>query len=134
MDLPGSDDIARPVREQLAAYNARDIDAFMRWWAEDCEYFAFPSTLLARGAAAVRARHVERFREPDLHGRLLSRAVVGDLVVDHEIVTRTFPEGRGEVEVICLYEVADGLIVKAWFKIGTSRLSAPSASASGVVE
>ena len=121
-------DVARPVREQLDAYNARDIDAFMRWWADDCLYYAFPSTLLAEGAEAIRRRHVERFQEPDLHGRLLSRIVVGDVVVDHETVSRTFPEGPGEVDVICIYEVRDGRIAKAWFKSGPPRLRASSAT------
>lgn len=115
-------DIAYPVRMQLEAYNARDIDAFMRWWAADCRYYAFPETLLAEGAEAVRERHVERFREPDLHGRLLHRSSVGNLVVDHETVRRTFPEGVGEVDVVCLYEIANGLIAKAWFKLGEKRL------------
>ncbi|WP_246102809.1 nuclear transport factor 2 family protein [Rhizobium straminoryzae] len=126
MSLPGeavsSDHPAWPVQEQLKAYNARDIDAFMRWWAEDCLYYAFPDHLLAKGADAIRARHVTRFLEPDLHGRLLSRTSLGNLVIDHEIVTRNFPEGKGEVEVICLYEVADGKIAKAWFKLGEPRL------------
>lgn len=116
------DDIAHPVRMQLEAYNARDIDAFMRWWAEDCEYFAFPSTLLARGAAAVRERHAERFREPELFGTLLARIVVGNVVVDHETVRRSFPEGPGEVDVIGIYEVRDGKIARAWFKMGERRL------------
>ena len=48
-----TDDICRPVQGQLDAYNARDIEGFMRWWAPDCEYYAFPNTLLARGADAV---------------------------------------------------------------------------------
>lgn len=116
------DEIELPVQRQLEAYNARDIDAFMPWWAEDCEYYAFPSTLLARNAAEIRERHVERFREPDLHGRLLSRIVVGNIVVDHETVTRTFPEGKGEVDVICIYEVENRKIVKAWFKMSERRL------------
>ena len=111
-----------PVQGQLEAYNARDIDAFMQWWAEDCQYFAFPSTLLAEGTAAIRARHIERFKEPDLHGHLLSRIALDNLVIDHETVTRTFPEGAGEVDVVCIYEVSGGKITKAWFKMGQPRL------------
>lgn len=107
---------------QLEAYNRRDIDAFMQWWAEDCEYYAFPSTLLARGRDEIRVRHIERFKETNLFGKLLARSVVGNLVVDHEIVTRTFPEGPGEVEVICIYEVTGGKIAKAWSKMGAPRL------------
>lgn len=94
----------------------------MVWWAEDCQYYAFPSTLLASGAAEIRARHVERFREPDLHGKLLTRIVVGNVVVDHETVTRNFPEGKGEVDVVCIYEVEAGNIAKAWFKMGERRM------------
>lgn len=121
---PKPTDPAFPVHQQLVAYNARDIDAFMAWWAPDCRCYAFPDTLLAEGAEAIRARHEARFREPDLHGALLSRIVVGDVVVDHELVQRNFPEGRGEVEVLCTYEVVDGLIARAWFKMGPPRLHA----------
>lgn len=120
-------DVAHPVEMQLQAYNARDIDAFMQWWAPECEYYAFPSTLLARGTDAIRSRHVERFKEANLFGRLVTRSVVGNMVVDHEIVTRTFPEGAGEVDAICIYEVEDGKIARAWFKLGAPRLDSANA-------
>jgi len=115
-----------PVSQQLDAYNARDIDAFMAWWAEDCEYYQFPSHLLARGTDAIRQRHVERFKEPNLHGMLMERIVVGNVVVDKEVVTRTFPDGPGEVDVLAIYEVEHGRISKAWFKMGTPRLHDPA--------
>lgn len=118
----GADEVIGPVRRQLDAYNAKDIEAFMACWAEDCECYALPSELLARGAAAVRTRHVERFKEPDLHGRLLGRFRVGDIVVDHEMVTRNFPEGVGQVEVVAIYHVVGGRIAKAWFRMGERRL------------
>lgn len=117
-----SSEIELPVQKQLEAYNVRDIDAFMSWWADDCEYYAFPSTLLASGAAEIRERHIERFKEPDLHGKLLTRITVGNVVVDHETVTRNFAEGRGEVDVACIYEVENGKIAKAWFKLSEPRL------------
>ncbi len=106
------------VQAQLDAYNARDIDAFMRYWADDAQYFEFPNTLLASGAAQIRERHRARFQEPNLFGRLINRMVLGNCVVDHEHVTRTFPEGPGHVSVIAIYEVLDGKIAKAWFKLG----------------
>ncbi|HTR06202.1 MAG TPA: nuclear transport factor 2 family protein [Paraburkholderia sp.] len=111
-----------PVQQQLDAYNARDIEAFMQWWADDCEYYEFPSRLLARGAAQVRERHVARFREPNLFGELVHRAAIGNIVIDQERVTRTFPEGPGEIDVFAIYEVVDGKIAKAWFKMGMPRL------------
>lgn len=110
------------VAKQLAAYNARDIDAFMALWRDDAEYFAHPNELLARGAAEIRARHEIRFKEPDLHGKLIGRVSVENLVVDREIVTRNFPGGRGAVDVIAIYEVQAGKIARAWFKLGAPML------------
>ncbi|MDG3441264.1 nuclear transport factor 2 family protein [Nitrospirillum amazonense] len=111
------------VDGQLRAYNAKDIDAFMAYWAEDARVYQHPDTLLARGMDEIRARHLIRFQEPNLHGRLLHRMAVGGTVVDHEMVTRAFPEGPGTVEVIGIYEVTDGRISRAWFTLGTPVLS-----------
>ncbi|CAM5765204.1 steroid Delta-isomerase [Labrys miyagiensis] len=113
------------VAAQLEAYNRRDIEAFMACWHEDAVYFAHPDTLLARGAAEIRARHLDRFRESALHGRLIARLSVGDLVVDREIVTRNFPDGIGAIDMIAIYQVESGRIARAWFKMGTPRIGSP---------
>ena len=44
-----------------------------------------------------------------------------NIVVDHELITRTFPDGLGTVEMICVYEVNAGKITKATFAIGQAR-------------
>ena len=115
-----------PIQKQLEAYNARDIDAFMQWWADDCQYYEFPSRLLASGVVEIRERHVARFKEPNLHGALVQRISVANVVVDYETVTRTFPNGPGKVDVIAIYEVEGGKIAKAWFKMGLPRLQSGS--------
>jgi hypothetical protein len=112
------------VQRQLDAYNARDIDGFMAMWASDAQYFEHPSTLLASGAAEIRTRHIARFKETNLFGRLIKRMAVGNKVVDQEVVTRTFPEGTGRVDVIAIYEVKDGKIANAWFILGSPVLDA----------
>lgn len=108
-------DVAKPVREQLEAYNRRDLEAFMRCWTDDCLYYGFPNELLAKGADAVRARHAVRLRDPDLHGELISRRVMGDFVIDQEVVTRLYDGWLGEADVVAIYQIRDGLIAKAWF-------------------
>jgi hypothetical protein len=110
------------VAKQLDAYNARDIDAFMAVWHVDAEYFEHPDRLLARGAADIRARHEIRFKEPDLHGKLITRISVANLVIDREAVTRNFPDGRGTVDVIAIYEIEGDKIARAWFKLGAPIL------------
>ena len=117
-------EIEKVIQTQLDAYNAHDIEAFMAMWADDALYFEHPSTLLAEGAAAIRARHVARFQEANLFARLKQRMVLGNKVVDYETVTRTFPEGPGTIDVIVTYEVINGKVAKAWYIFGTPVLDA----------
>jgi hypothetical protein len=112
------------VQRQLDAYNARDIDGFMAMWAADAQYFEHPAKLLASGAAEIRARHIVRFKEANLFGRLIKRMVVGNKVIDQEVVTRTFAEGTGRIDVIAIYEVKDDKIANAWFILGSPVLDA----------
>ena len=109
---------AAVVARQLDAYNARDLDAIMATYAEDARQFEHPATLLASGAAEIRARMALRFEEPQLHARLVQRVVMGDVVIDHEVVTRNFPEGVGTVELVAIYEVRNGKIQSASVKMG----------------
>lgn len=111
------------VGRQLDAYNARNIDIFMDFWARDAEIYQHPDTLLAKGYGDIRARHVVRFLEPDLHAVLVNRVVMGNRVVDVEAVTRNFTNGKGEVDVVAIYDVQDGMIKKAWFIQGQPRMA-----------
>ena len=113
------------VQRQLDAYNAHDIDSLMATYSDDVQHFEFPSMLVASGAAQVRERLCVRLQEPNLHARLLGRTAMGNLVIDHEIVTRDFPEGPGTVELIAMYEVHGKKIVRAWFKFGAIRMGKP---------
>jgi hypothetical protein len=110
------------VQRQLDAYNAHDVEALMMTYAENARQFEHPAKLLASGAAQIRERLVARFKERNLHALLLNRIVSGNLVIDHEKVTRTFPEGTGKLELVAIYELLDGKITKAWFSYGTKTL------------
>ncbi len=110
------------VQRQLNAYNARDLDALLTIYAENAEMFEHPSKLLASGSAQLRERFRVRFEEPDLHARLRRRIVMGNIVVDHEEVTGNFPAGKGTLELIMIYEVQRGRIVRAWSIAGAKTL------------
>jgi hypothetical protein len=113
------------VQRQLDAYNARDIDALLAIYAPDARQYEHPATLLASGAAEMRERMALRFQEPNLHARLLQRVVMGNVVIDHEEVSRTFPEGPGLVDMIAIYEVVDGKIQSASVQVSNKRLEPP---------
>ena len=112
------------VQRQLNAYNNLNLDAWLATYAPDARQYEHPATLLASGHEQIRARTAPRFQEPNLHARLIQRAVIGNLVVDYEQVTRSFPEGLGSVELTCIYEVRDGLIQTASFIFGKKTLHA----------
>ncbi len=112
------------VQVQLEAYNRRDIEALLATYAPDAEQFALHGERMAKGHAEMRPCFLARFAEPDLHARLVSRAVMANAVVDVEVITRNFPEGRGTLEMLCVYEVAEGRIQKASFLSGDKKLDA----------
>ena len=121
--MNSSDSPATVVQRQLDAYNAKDAAAWLATYAADAEQFVLHGERLATGHAEMGARIATRFLEPDLHARLLSRTVMGPMVVDLELITRNFPEGKGTVELLCVYEVIDGLIRRASFAQGEAQLS-----------
>ena len=110
------------IQRQLEAYNAHDLEGWLATYASDARQFEYPDTLLASGINAIRERAKARFAEPDLHASLRSRRVIGDVVIDHEDVIRTFPEGRGKVEMVAIYQVKSGAIQTATFMFGPKRL------------
>jgi hypothetical protein len=119
-----SADPAELIQRQLTAYNDKDVEAWLATYAADAEQYVLHGERLARGQEELRRRILLRFAEPDLHARLLSRVVMGQVVVDLEEVIRNFPEGRGRMEMLCVYEIADGRIAKASFAMGAPILDA----------
>jgi hypothetical protein len=112
------------VQVQLDAYNAHDMNAFLSTYADDVELFEHPAKLLAKGLGQMRERYEPRFKEMNLHATIVKRIVMGNVVVDHETVTRTFPEGTGALEAVAIYQVQDGKISKVWLLFGPKTLDA----------
>lgn len=113
--MPSGNGPADLAQRQLDAYNARDLEAFLACYAEDCLVRAHPSGAeMMRGREAMRARYGRLFEEhPDLHCRLLTRVEHEVFAIDHEHVEGLKP---GEVVyAVAMYEVRDGLIQNVWF-------------------
>ena len=113
---------AAVVQRQLEAFNARDLDGLLAVYAEGAQMFEHPDKLLASGAAGLRERFVACFQEPNLHAALLNRMVMGHTVIDHEEVSRTFPEGPGKLRLLMIYEVHGDRIARAWSIAGEKTL------------
>lgn len=100
----------------------KNLEVLLQTYAIDAEQFNLHGDLLAKGHEQLRSRFAARFLEPNLHAKLLSRIIVGNLVTDVELVTRNFSEGLGTLEMLCIYEVLDGRIQRASFAFGEKTL------------
>ncbi|MCK8479482.1 nuclear transport factor 2 family protein [Psychroserpens algicola] len=100
------------VQQQLDAYNARDIDAFMATYAEDIKLYNYPNELHTEGQTKMRENYIDWFkRVPDLRAYVKQRIVIGNKVIDEEQVT-----ANGKIfNAVAIYEVSDGKITKVTF-------------------
>jgi len=102
------------AQEQLDAYNNRDIEAFVRPYAENVKVFNFPSELLYEGKDKMFDLYGRMFvRTPDLHCKLVNRIVMGNTVIDHEEVTRQ--KNEPPMKAIAIYKILDGKIAEVYF-------------------
>jgi hypothetical protein len=111
------------VQRQLDAYNSKDLDGWLSTYAPDARQYELGGKLLAEGHEQIKARTAPRFLESTLHARLIRREVMGNVVVDYEDVSRTFPEGPGRIELVCVYVVEQGQIQSASFAFGPPVLT-----------
>lgn len=102
------------AQQQLNAYNARDIEAFLEPYAEDVELFNFPNQPISVGKERMRRSYGKLFEEtPDLHCELVDRMVMGNTVIDQERVV--FRKGEPALNAIAIYKIKDGKIARVYF-------------------
>lgn len=105
-------DIETLVQRNLDAYNAKDIDAFMKDYAEDVKLYNYPNTLTTEGKTAMRKGYQDWFNQAKgLKATIKKRIVIGNKVIDHENVT-----ANGQTfDAVAIYEVENGKISKVTF-------------------
>lgn len=109
--------VVEVIERQLQAYNQKDAKAWAQTYALDAVQQSTDGDILAVGREDIEAKIAARFEEPDLHAELLNRSVFENTVIDHERITRNFPEGLGSVEMLCIYTVENDLIQRGIFKV-----------------
>ena len=87
-----------PVEAQLRAYNARDLDAFLRCFTTDCVVEDADGQPLMAGAAEMRDRYRALFDgSPNLHCVIVNRIRIGNHVMDEEHITGRVGTPPGEM-------------------------------------
>ncbi len=101
------------AQQQLNAYNARNIDAFLEPYSDSVRIYGFPDKLLMQGKAAMRQQYSGMFeRVKELHCQLVNRIVQGDTVIDQESVTGF---GDKPLKAIAIYKIKNGKIAEVYF-------------------
>ena len=102
------------VELQLAAYNERNLDLFLTAFAETVRCYRLPDMVLTiDGKAAMSEFYAtNRFVHEGLHAKVLNRMVIGNKVIDHELIHGLGPE---PMETSVIFVVEDGLIAQVFF-------------------
>jgi hypothetical protein len=102
------------AQDQLLAYNAKDLDAFCACYSEDVRVWRMPAdTPRLAGREAFRESYrAGPFAEAQVQAAIAQRIVMGNIVIDHELV-----HGRSEQpqQVAVVYHCRDGLIAEVYF-------------------
>lgn len=101
------------VFDQVEAYNDRDLDRTLAYYAEDAVILNAESGVIAAGKAAIREVFDNVFStNPNLHAALPTTVRVGDWVAIHSIVDDWLhADGtHGRMEWVELYQVIDNQI------------------------
>ncbi len=107
--------VARALAQaQLDAYNARDIEAFVKPYADSVKVHGFPNQVYYQGVAKMHADYKDMFEKtPNLHCELLGRIAIGNYIIDRERVT--FAKDRPALHAVAIYRVVGGKIAEVWF-------------------
>jgi imidazolonepropionase-like amidohydrolase len=101
------------AQQQLNAYNARNIDAFLAPYSDTVVICSFNGRVMMKGKEDMRKQYSSMFSKlPELHCQLINRMVQGNTVIDHERITGA---GDKPFEGIAVYTIEKDKIVRVDF-------------------
>lgn len=101
------------VQQQLNAYNARNMEAFLAPYSDSVELYEYPAKLIGKGKAQMREMYTGLFKQvTNLHCELVNRMVLGNTVIDYESVIG-FEEKP--LKAIAIYTIEGNKISKVHF-------------------
>ncbi|MFY0592523.1 nuclear transport factor 2 family protein [Roseivirga sp.] len=102
------------VKNQLTAYNNKDIEKFLVNYSDSVKIYNHPNQLVMSGKAQMRAAYTPMFaNSPELHCTIKNRVVLGNTVIDQEHVV--FNKNRPAMEVFAMYKIRHGKIQEVFF-------------------
>ena len=101
------------AQQQLNAYNAHDLEAFLVSYSEDVQVFNFPDKARMNGKEEMRKQYSFLKNSPKLFCNLLNRITHGNMVIDHEEILGV---KGAPFYAIAIYIIEKGKISRVYFK------------------
>jgi acetyl esterase/lipase len=102
---------SRVIGREHAAYEAHDLEAFLAMYSPTAQLQLQDGSVL-RGRRSLREYYRPRFEAGQCKTTLVQRLLVGDWVVDQQLV---HDSDRGSSPMVAFYRVEDGLITEVRF-------------------
>jgi hypothetical protein len=102
------------VQQQLNAYNAHDLEAFLTPYADDVEVYSTSGKLMMKGKEQMRKEYKFIKQMPDLYCRLVNRISSGNTVIDHEEIWTSKQPVKLQFGV-AIYVIEKGKISRVYF-------------------
>lgn len=97
------------VQQQLVAFNAKNIGAFVKTFDSEIKAYDFPNKLYVEGKKQLHTTFSDFFSQtPDLHCKITNRIIIGSVVIDEEYLT----VNGDNFNAIAIYEIENGKISK----------------------
>ena len=107
------------IEQVIAAYNARNIDAFIKMYDENVEFYTFPNELMFTGKEKLIARYGIMFKKLKcIKSSPIKRIVLGNIVIDHELSETCSQDPKvvdKRSEFVTSYKIENGKITKVLF-------------------
>lgn len=107
------------IEQLIAAYNAKNIEAFISLYDENVEFYAFPNELMFKGKEKLIARYGIMFKKLKcIQSSPIKRIVHGNIVIDHELSETCSKDAKvvdKRAEFVTSYQVDNGKITKVLF-------------------
>ncbi|MDC1068310.1 steroid delta-isomerase [Candidatus Kapabacteria bacterium] len=102
------------VKQQLTAYNNRDIDKFLIPFSDSVEVYTFPNKLMYVGKDKMKLAYQDKFKElTNLNCKITERIILGNTVIDSEEVTGIIPDKI--LKAVAIYKIENNKIQKVYF-------------------
>jgi imidazolonepropionase-like amidohydrolase len=102
------------VQQQLNAYNAHDLEAFLAPYAENVEIYSTSGKLIMKGKTEMRKQYIFITQSPNLYCRVINRIVSGNTVIDNEEIWLS-PKPVNLHYGAAIYVIEKGKINKVYF-------------------